>query len=213
EFNVVAETEDRKFKSLTLAPTKESIAKLPYSPSPPALPSQPGVPTPTEQQAVLVQIESVDASGARGTASMRATGTDLGTFVSLQVTGLRPHTPAQVTLHAGSCASPSASFTALPELAADAEGKATGTGTVLFRGVENVPLATLADGEHVIALSQSGRVVACGTIPDTQVAPAGPVGMPVTGGPSGQMVLLTLILFAAGLVLAGLRLTRARTSS
>ncbi|HET6262654.1 MAG TPA: hypothetical protein VFG99_10520 [Chloroflexia bacterium] len=77
EFNVVAETEDRRFKSLTLAPTKESIAKLPYSPSP----------------------------------------------------------------------------------------------------------------------------------------PAGPIGMPVTGGPSGQMVLLTLVLLAVGLVLAGLRLTRARTSS
>jgi hypothetical protein len=214
EFNVVAQTEDRRFKSLTLAPTKESLAKLPYSPSsPPALPSQPGVPTPTEQQAVLVQIEPVDASGARGTANMSATGTDLGTFVSFQVTGLRPHTPAQVTLHAGSCASPSASFTALPELSADAEGKAMGTGTVLFRGVENVPLATLADGEHIIALSQSGRVVACGTIPNTQGAPADPVGMPVTGGPSGQMVLLTLVLLAVGLVLAGLRLTRARTSS
>lgn len=34
EFTVVAETRDRRFKSLTVAPTAESLTKLPYSPSP-----------------------------------------------------------------------------------------------------------------------------------------------------------------------------------
>lgn len=34
EFNVSATTEARKFKSLTIAPTPESLTKVPYSPSP-----------------------------------------------------------------------------------------------------------------------------------------------------------------------------------
>lgn len=46
EFTVVAETRDRRFKSISVAPTAETVAKLPYSPSPAALPEHTSVPTP-----------------------------------------------------------------------------------------------------------------------------------------------------------------------
>lgn len=42
EFTVVAETKDRRFKSLTVAPTAETLTKLPYSPSPVAPGDVPG---------------------------------------------------------------------------------------------------------------------------------------------------------------------------
>jgi hypothetical protein len=81
-------------------------------------------------------------------------------------------------MHANTCAMPSASFAALPDLKADATGRATATGSVLFHGTENVALATMADGEHIIAIQAGGQVVACGTIP--RLAP--PEGLPMTGG-------------------------------
>jgi len=59
---------------------------------------------------------------------------------------------------------PSASFAALPDLKADATGRARATGSVLYHGTENVALATMADGEHIIAI-QAGQFVACGMIP------------------------------------------------
>ena len=80
-------------------------------------------------------------------------------------------------MHAGTCAMPSASFAALPELKADETGRATATGSVLFHGTENVALATMADGEHIIAIQASGQVVACGTIPKLA-----PEGLPMSGG-------------------------------
>jgi hypothetical protein len=45
EFTVVAETRDHRFKSLTVAPTPETLVKLPYSPSSPAPPQHTSVPT------------------------------------------------------------------------------------------------------------------------------------------------------------------------
>ena len=52
-------------------------------------------------------------------------------------------------MHAGTCAMPSASFAPLPYLKADATGRTTATGLVLFHATENVALATMADGEHI----------------------------------------------------------------
>ena len=67
-------------------------------------------------------------------------------------------------MYANTCAEPSASFAALPELKADAGGKATATGSIRYRGTEAVALATMADGAHIIAI-QTGHMVACGVIP------------------------------------------------
>jgi hypothetical protein len=130
------------------------------------------------QAAVTVQLDPVGESKVSGTATLTAAGE--GTDVTLDVTGLAPGTDARATMHANTCAMPSASFAALPDLKADATGSATATGSVLFHGTEAVALATMADGEHVIAV-QAGQVVACGVIPKLASAAAPPT-LPATGG-------------------------------
>ena len=110
-------------------------------------------------------------------------------------------------MHANTCAMPSASFATLPDLKADATGRATATGSVLFHGTENIALTTMADGEHIIAI-QAGQVVACGVIPKLTSASAPPT-LPVTGGaafvnfrPQGATVgVLGLCALSAGLFL------------
>jgi hypothetical protein len=73
-------------------------------------------------------------------------------------------------MHANTCTQPSASFAALPKLTADAGGKATATGSILYRDTEAVALATMADGAHIIAI-QTGQMVACGVIPRRKQQP------------------------------------------
>lgn len=97
------------------------------------------------QETVTVQLDPVGDSQVSGTATLTAAGD--GTDVALDITGLAPGTDAQATMQAGTCATPSASFATLPALEADAAGRATATGSVLFRGTENVALATMADSE------------------------------------------------------------------
>ncbi len=82
-------------------------------------------------------------------------------------------------MHAGTCELPSASLATLPDLKADAAGRAVATGPVIFRGTENVALATMADGEHIIAIQSGGQVVACGVIPRLV-----PSRLPAAGGAS-----------------------------
>ena len=106
-------------------------------------------------------------------------------------------------MHANTCAMPSASFAALPDLKADATGKAMTMGSVLFRGTENVALATMADGEHIIAIQQAGQVVACGVIPE--LASASPT-LPMSGTAAFSLVaaiaaLLGLCALSLGLFL------------
>jgi len=156
----------------------------------------------TAQQAVTVRLDPVGESGVSGTATLTAAGD--GTDVAIDVTGLALGADARATMHAGTCTTPSASFAALPDLKADATGRATATGTVLFRGTEPVALATMADGEHVIAI-QAGQVVACGVIPRLTSAPA-PPPLPVTGGAAFSLVaaiaaVLGLCTLSAGLFL------------
>ncbi len=130
------------------------------------------------QAAVTVQLDPMGGSGVSGTATLTAAGE--GTNAALDVKGLAPNTDARATMNANTCAQPSASFAALPALKADATGRATATGSVLFRGTEAVALETMADGEHVINI-QAGQVVACGVIP--KLAPASaPATLPATGG-------------------------------
>jgi len=131
------------------------------------------------QEVITAQFDPVGDSGISGTAILIAAGD--GTNVTLDVQGLAPGADARSAMHAGTCTVPSASFAALPDLKADATGRATATGSVLFRGTENVALAIIADGEHIIAIQAGGQVVACGVIPKLTTASAPPT-LPVTGG-------------------------------
>ncbi|UCC86769.1 MAG: hypothetical protein JSV81_18235 [Anaerolineales bacterium] len=131
------------------------------------------------QEAVTVRLDPVGESEVTGTAILTAAGD--GTNAELHITGLAPGADARSTLHAGTCTMPSASFAALSDLKADTSGTATGTGSVLFRGTENVSLAIMADGEHIIAIQSGGQVVACGVIPGLTPASA-PSTLPETGG-------------------------------
>jgi len=151
------------------------------------------------QEGITAQLDSVGDSGVSGTAVLIAAGD--GTNVELDIKGLAPGVDARSTMHAGTCAMPSASFAALPDLKADATGRATATGSVLFRGTENVTLATMADGEHIIAIQAGGQVVACGVIPTLA-----PSGLPVTGGVAPSLIValagvLGLCALSAGLFL------------
>jgi hypothetical protein len=130
------------------------------------------------QEAVTVQLDPVGESGVSGTATLAAAGD--GTDVALDIQGLAPGADARATMQANTCDMPSASFAALPDLKADANGRATATGSVLFHGTENVALETMADGEHIITI-QTGQVVACGVIPKLASAAAPPT-LPGTGG-------------------------------
>ena len=121
------------------------------------------------QEVVTVQLDPVGESGVSGTTTLSAAGD--GTQIELDINGLAPGADAQGSMHAGTCAMPSASFAALPDLKADATGRATATGSVLFHRTENVALATMTDGEHIIAIQAGGQAVACGTIP--KLMPAG----------------------------------------
>lgn len=132
------------------------------------------------QESVTVELKPVDNAAASGTAVLTAAGD--ATDVEVTMAGLTAGATAQVTMHAGTCAMPSASFAALPNLEADASGNATATGRVLFRGTADVALATMADSEHIIAVQSEGAVVACGVIPARASVSPAPASLPTTGG-------------------------------
>lgn len=143
-------------------------------------------------------------SGVEGWAVLTAAGE--GTDASLDITGLSAGAVATVTLRAGTCAAPGASFATLPDLAADASGRATASGQVLFRGTESVALSAIADGEHIMFVSQSGQQVACAWIPEVETEPATSVGMPRTGNADlllalGGLGLAGIVLLSGGLAL------------
>jgi hypothetical protein len=106
-------------------------------------------------------------------------------------------------MQANTCAMPSASFAALPDLQADAAGQAAATGSILFHGTDNIPLATMTDGAHVINIL-AGQVVACGVIPAASAST--PPALPATGGETpwrtaAGAVFLGLCALSAGLFL------------
>jgi hypothetical protein len=152
------------------------------------------------QQAVTVRLDPVGGSAVSGTATLTAAGD--GTNVALDIEGLAPNAGARATMHAGTCALPSASFAGLPNLKADATGRAMATGPVLFHGTENIALATMADGEHIITI-QTEQVVACGVIPRLASAPAPPV-LPGTGGAASGSVAATACVLGFCALVAGL---------
>ena len=154
------------------------------------------------QETVTVRLDPVGESGVSGTATLTAAGD--GTNVVLDITGLAPGADARATMHANTCAMPSASFAALPDLKADATGRATATGSVLFHGT-GVALATMADGEHIIAIHAGQQVAACGVIPRLASASA-PSALPETGGAASPLVatlagILGVCALSAGLFL------------
>jgi LPXTG-motif cell wall-anchored protein len=157
------------------------------------------------QESVTVQLDSMNGSRVTGTATLRVANG--GTDITLAIEGLMPSTTARATLQAGTCAQPSASAAALPELQADATGRATATGAVLFRGTEPVALATIADGAHILAI-QTEQVVACGVIPNLTAASSPPAQLPVTGGAASANLLVSMGVLALSAVLAALFLWR-----
>ena len=150
------------------------------------------------QGSVTVRLDPAGGSNVSGTATLTAEGQ--GTRVNLEVTGLAAGTDARTTLHAGTCATPGASAAALPALTAGANGQATASGMILFRGTENVALADIADGAHIIAVAGPDGTVACGQVPSLGGA-AGGSRLPATGAATPG--LLAALLAGAGLLAAG----------
>ncbi len=160
------------------------------------------------QESVTVQLDSAGESGVSGTVMLTAAGEE--TQVALDIQGLAPGTTARATMQANTCAMPSASFAALPDVTADATGKATATGSVLFRGTDDVALATMTDGVHIITI-QTEQMVVCGVIP--VLTSASPSTLPATGGAAVWLMPLTLGIIGLYILLAGLFLrytTRSR---
>jgi hypothetical protein len=157
------------------------------------------------QEAVTVQLDSIAGSGVSGTATLTAAGE--GTLVTLDIQGLAPGATAQGAMQANTCDMPSASFAALPELTADGSGRATASGAILFRGTDDVALATMADGAHVITI-QTGQVVACGVIPALASPASDPPALPATGGVASSFMATTVMVLGLCALAAGLFLGR-----
>lgn len=153
------------------------------------------------QEYVDVQFDAVNDSGVSGTARVTAAGD--ATEVSLNLSGLAPNAEAQASMHSGTCDLPSASFAALPALTADADGNASASGTILFQGSENVSLASIADGEHVIIVQSGGENVACGVIP-VGASVQQPSQLPETGGTGFPLAAVILGVAGLGALLGGL---------
>ena len=114
------------------------------------------------QESVETELNEQNDSGVGGTANFTFLHPDTRALV--KVNGLDPGATARITVHAGGCSSQSASFVALPDVTADADGNATTEGLLLFQGKEAVELDTIADGEHSISVAQGDRTVACGEV-------------------------------------------------
>lgn len=114
-------------------------------------------------ESVESRLSEQDDSGVGGTATFTFTYPDTRALV--EVKGLDPGAAARVTVHAGGCSRQGASFVALSDVAADADGNATADGLLLFQGSESIQLETIADGEHSISVTQGDRAVACGAVP------------------------------------------------
>ena len=158
------------------------------------------------QSTFTVPIHSEGGSSVSGSAVL--TATDGGTSISFDVTGLAAGASAQTSLHAGTCSTPGASAAALPVLEADSTGRATASGMVLFRGTEDVALSTIADGEHVILVSQGNQMVACGNIPLAENL--GTPGMPRTGSALPLFVAMGLVILGMIALRAGFALRATR---
>lgn len=155
------------------------------------------------QSTFTVPFSPVGNSGVSGDAAL--TAADAGTNVSYSISGLKPAAHARVALHGGTCAAPSASLAVLADLVPDQSGNATATVQVLFRGTESVTLGSIADGEHVMTVAQSGQTVACAWIPKVET---NPVGMPRTGGEASLLIGAAMALMGVTALGIGLSLRK-----
>jgi hypothetical protein len=155
--------------------------------------------------AVVVLLNPLGGSEVRGRASLLAEGA--ATRVTLEVAGLSAGQGYMARLHGGTCEQPGASFAELSALIPDGSGEAKAAGSVRFRDTEDVALATVADGEHVILVSGPNGSLACGVIAATEAAGRhGPATLPETGadprGTPPYVASLVGILALAGGLLA-----------
>ncbi len=159
------------------------------------------------QAAITVQLEPVAGGNVSGTAVLAAEGD--ATRVTLNVAGLAPGTSATASLQAGTRETPGASAAALPALTADANGRASANGRVLFRGTENVALAAIADGAHTITVAAPSGATACGVIPSAGASTQG--SLPAAGA-STPWLPIGLLFGGALLALVGGIMLRIRRS-
>ena len=128
----------------------------------------PVIQPPSRPQLVAsVRLNPVGTSGVSGTVTLVALPEGETRF-ELQLSGLLPGRAYSVQLHAGTPAQPSASFTEVATVNADANGRANASGLVRFRGTEAIPLLDIADGNHVLTVVGFGQTVAVGAIPVLQ---------------------------------------------
>ena len=116
--------------------------------------------------AVSISLDPLPGEHVRGGATLAAIGA--GTSVELTLARLPIGAQAVVRLHVGHCAHLdrlSASSALLATLKADASGRANAATRVTFHGQDDVQLAALTDGHHVIIVALDNGVVACGLIP------------------------------------------------
>ena len=114
------------------------------------------------QQSVTVPLDAINKSNVTGTVILTANGD--ATNAVLDLSGLTPNAQGTATNYGNTCERPSASFATVASFTADASGSVHATGIVLFHD-ENVPLASLVDGEHIIGIHSGRQFVACGVIP------------------------------------------------
>ena len=152
------------------------------------------------EESVRTELSEQDDSGVSGTATFSFTHPDTRALVKLR--GLDRGATARITIHAGGCSRQSASFVSLPDAAADAQGNATAEGLLLFQGREAVELATIADGDHSISVTQGDRGLACGDVP--KLGEAAPASEDDSSEPPWIMIagILTIVLLAAAAILA-----------
>lgn len=118
------------------------------------------------QESVTANLRPIGGSGVSGTAVVSPKGN--GTEVTFDLSGLASNAGVRAAMQAGTCEMPGASFAEAGTFTADSEGRATGTGEILFRGAESVEFIVVADGEHIITVSGPEGAVACGAIPAAQ---------------------------------------------
>ena len=124
----------------------------------------PVIEAPRPRLVASVELNPVEDTAVRGAVTLVALPEGETRF-ELQLAGLVPGTAYSIQLHAGTPAEASASFTALATVEADAAGRAIASGLVRSRGAEAIPLADIADGNHIITVVGAGQIVAIGVIP------------------------------------------------
>jgi hypothetical protein len=118
---------------------------------------------PAPQLSTMVALEPTTKAPVRGTVTLTALPEGETRF-ELELHGLLPGKAYSLQLHAGTPVQPSASFTQVTTVNADAWRRATASGLVRFRGTEDIALLDIADGNHVLSVVGFGQTVAVGSI-------------------------------------------------